>query len=37
MPVVEFGYLFCTNSQIYRREELDEESKASATKILVVK
>ena len=37
LPVVEFDYLFCTNSQIYRREELDEESKASATTILVVK
>ena len=37
LPVVEFDYLFCTNSKIYRREELDEESKASATTILVVK
>jgi hypothetical protein len=35
--VVEFDYLFCTDSKIHRREELDEEAKASAIKILVVK
>ena len=38
MPIVEFDYLFVTNKEIYRREELDDEAaKKAAIKILVVK
>ena len=38
VPVVEFDYLFVTNKEIYRREELDDEAmKKAAVKILVVK
>ena len=38
VPVVEFDYLFITNREIYRREELDDEAvKKAAVKILVVK
>ena len=37
MSVVEFDYLFCINKVVYRREELDEEARAGAIKILVVK
>ena len=38
VPVVEFDYVFVTNKEVYRREELDDEAmKKAAVKILVVK
>ena len=38
MPVVEFDYIFVTDKEIYRREELDDEVvRKAAIKILVVK
>ena len=38
MPVVEFDYIFVTDKEIYRREELDDEAvRKAAIKILVVK